>query len=282
MLARQSLPEQPPAIPPMENEVRDQLKGLSWIWYPEADPAAKASVGTFYFRKQFDLPADRRILSAHFYCTADNSMRLWINGKGFDDEGHTFNDWNNVSNMDIVKSLKTGRNTIALSVINATEQPNPAGLIGKIVLVFEGNTSQIIPVDKTWKTEQQVSGAWQEGIFDDSKWKNAIAFAPYGAKPWGSLGSRRLTLSPIRKSDPFAGQFQIPDMTNLKNQRIIIEMLRIEPEAAARISVNGQYAGGVIAKPFQLDITEHVKAGKNTVRIEPFAPEQVRVALYSK
>ncbi|MBN1123395.1 MAG: hypothetical protein JXA82_00210, partial [Sedimentisphaerales bacterium] len=282
MLRRQSLPEQPLAVPPNENEVRDQLKGLSWIWYPESDPAVMASAGACYFRKQFDLPADRKLLLARFFCTADNSMRLWINGNPFEDEGYTFNDWNNVSNIDIAKSLKTGQNTIAVSVINATDQPNPAGLIGKIVLVFEGNNTQVIPIDKTWKTEKKVPGIWQGGIFDDSKWKSAIEFTAYGAAPWGTLGGRRLTLSPIQKADPFVGQFVIPDMADLKNQRILIEMQQVEPEAAARITVNDQYAGGVIEKPLRLEITGHVKAGKNTVRIEPFAPEQVRIALYPK
>ncbi|MBN1817713.1 MAG: hypothetical protein JW828_10150 [Sedimentisphaerales bacterium] len=282
ILERHSLPEQPLAVPPVENEVRDQLKGLSWIWYPEPDPASKASAGTCYFRKEFDIPSDRKIHSAQFVCTADNSMRLWINGVHIEDEGSTFNDWNTVCNLDISKSLRTGQNTVAISVINATDQPNPAGLIGKIVIVFEGNNALKIPIDRTWKTEEQASGAWQNANFDDSHWKNAVEFAVYGTGPWGTLGGRRLTLSPIQKADPFVGQFMIPNLADLKNQRILIEMQQIEPEAAARITVNNRYAGGIIEKPFYLDISEHVKEGKNTIRIEPFAPEKVRIALYPR
>jgi len=91
-----------------------------------------------------------------------------------------------------------------------------------------------------------------------------------------------MTLSPIQKADPFVGEFFIPDLSNLKHQRILLEMQQIEPEAAARITVNDRYAGGIIEKPFSLDISEYIKAGKNKIRIEPFAPEKVRVALYPR
>ena len=38
--------------------------------------------------------------------------------------------------------------------------------------------------------------------------------------------------------------------------------------AMAKVTINGQYAGGLWTKPYQLDITKLVKEGENTVRVE--------------
>ncbi|RMF99246.1 MAG: hypothetical protein D6741_08760 [Planctomycetota bacterium] len=54
-------------------------------------------------------------------------------------------------------------------------------------------------------------------------------------------------------------------------------MEEIAPEEAARVTVNGTYAGGVIGRPLRLDVTAFLSAGRNTILIEPFAPRQVRL-----
>ena len=46
------------------------------------------------------------------------------------------------------------------------------------------------------------------------------------------------------------------------------------------MKVNGVAAGGVIGKPSRLDITSHVKAGENTIEIEPLAPKAARIVFY--
>ena len=51
-------------------------------------------------------------------------------------------------------------------------------------------------------------------------------------------------------------------------------------EKAACITINGQYAGGFIEKPFRLDVTRHVKSGANTVRIAPWGSKSVRLVVY--
>jgi hypothetical protein len=56
----------------------------------------------------------------------------------------------------------------------------------------------------------------------------------------------------------------------------------LTPEEATRVTVNGQYAGGFIGKPFRLDVTKSLKNGVNTVKIEPFAPKSVRLVVREK
>ena len=64
--------------------------------------------------------------------------------------------------------------------------------------------------------------------------------------------------------------------------RVVLEMADLAPEEAARVSVNGAYAGGLIAKPLRLDVTKHVKPGANTVEIVPLAPKSARLAIYPR
>ena len=56
--------------------------------------------------------------------------------------------------------------------------------------------------------------------------------------------------------------------------------LRQEVETAAAVRVNGAYAGGFIGRPCRVNITRHLKPGRNTVHIEPFRVDNVRVEVH--
>ena len=90
---------------------------------------------------------------------------------------------------------------------------------------------------------------------------------------------RQYTASPV-EANPFHGACTIPADVDRAASRIYIELEGLTPEAAASITVNGKYAGGVIGQPFRLDVSRHLKAGTNTIGIAPFAPQAARLAFY--
>jgi hypothetical protein len=92
---------------------------------------------------------------------------------------------------------------------------------------------------------------------------------------------KRVAVSPV-KSDPFVGVCDLPATVKLDQSRVFIEMDELKPEEAARVTINGKYAGGFIGKPFRLEVTQHLVAGQNKVIIEPFAPKNVVFTVYSK
>ena len=104
-------------------------------------------------------------------------------------------------------------------------------------------------------------------------------YSAFGANPWGMLAGQ-VTLSPV-KADPFFGHCEI-SKASLKKSRIYLEVGALAPELAARVTVNGKDAGGFIGKPARLEVTSHLKAGPNTLRIEPFAPASVRLVVCPK
>ena len=80
----------------------------------------------------------------------------------------------------------------------------------------------------------------------------------------------------------FQGEVPVGDGAVKLGQRafLVCEMASGAAEDAAAVRVNGAYAGGFIGKPYRLEITRLLKPGRNTVRIEPFAVEKVRIDLY--
>lgn len=80
----------------------------------------------------------------------------------------------------------------------------------------------------------------------------------------------------------FQGEVALAEGAIRPGQRayLVCEMAEGASENAAAIRVNGAYAGGFIGKPWRLEITRQVKPGRNTVRIEPFPVQRVRVEVY--
>ncbi|MGA2616701.1 MAG: glycosyl hydrolase [Thermoguttaceae bacterium] len=106
------------------------------------------------------------------------------------------------------------------------------------------------------------------------------ALAPPAApEPLADGPSRPVTRSPAR-ADPFLGRCQIPAEVDLSRSAVYLELDQVAPEAAARVTVNGQYAGGIISEPLRLEIARYLKPGANTVRIEPFAPKSAKLVVY--
>ncbi len=256
------------------------LSNCSWVWLTGQNAASSVAPGFCYFRNTFDLPQIQKIEKAAFIATADNEITLYINGTQIDDKQGNFNEWHNISNVDIRDALVSNRNTIAIRVLNATDKPSPAGLIGKITLTLADGSTREIKIDQSWKAHDRLVSNWQNSDFNDSSWSSVAAFAPYGSNPWGRPGCPMLTLSPIQQSQPFAGYVELPEVPQ-NNLRYILYMDSIQPEAAARISVNGTYTGGCIGTPLYKDITSCLTKGRNTINIEPFTPNSVELRIYS-
>lgn len=90
---------------------------------------------------------------------------------------------------------------------------------------------------------------------------------------------RPLTLGPVKAADPFRGRVTIPADVDLSRCQVMLEMDEL-PDDAAAVKINDQSVGGLIGKPNRLDITRAVKAGENTILIEPLAPKAARIVFY--
>ena len=125
VVTRDPTPAQAEPLPPIGSAPALALKGCSWTWYPEGDPAQAAPPGTRYFRKQITIPAGAKIRKATFAGTADNSFTLFINGKEAGHGDNSAEGWRNPVELDVTALLHPGPNQLAIAAVNARRQTQP-------------------------------------------------------------------------------------------------------------------------------------------------------------
>ena len=148
-----------------------------------------------------------------------------------------------------------------LLVFNAEQRPLP------LRLSPGAQPLRTIPIISDTVSEKPKRISWTSGI----------------AEYYRALLNKKemLTTSPV-KADPFIGNFELGADLDLQSCRFYLVCDEIKPEAAARVTMNGAYAGGFIEKPLRLDVTPNLVKGNNTILIEPFAPKSVWLEVHEK
>jgi len=151
---------------------RAGLAGASWIWH--AADGDNPPPGERIFRASIDIPEGRTVSGALVSMTADNSFRLTVNGNAIC-RGDNFHQ---VVDAAVTGSLlHAGRNEVLARVVNDGDAPNPAGLIGKLV----------IHLDDGSRIEQKSDGtSWMSSAGEDN-WATARSVGPLGCSPWGQV-----------------------------------------------------------------------------------------------
>jgi hypothetical protein len=143
------------------------LRKSSWIWHPAENAATAAPAGTRHFKREFQVDPTK-LSAAHVKISADNGYALTLNGKPVlkDDT------WETQEVASIKKLLKTGLNTIAVSVTNP--ELSPAGLIAAVRLVGSDGKVESIVTD----------ASWQVSVNGSDEWKPAKTLGPMKMMPW--------------------------------------------------------------------------------------------------
>ena len=158
------------------------LNLAQWIWYNEPLPPP---VGVRQFRRDVTLPADRAVASATVLMTADNAFELSVNGHAAGN-GHNFHE---IIEMDVTALMKAGTNELTVTAENGGEAPNPAGVIGVLVVKFDDGTSLSVPTDARWNSALTAGGTWAA----------ARELGPLGMAPW------HLTNPPPKEPELYPG-----------------------------------------------------------------------------
>jgi alpha-L-rhamnosidase len=159
------------------------LSKAKWIWYPEADAASNAALGTRYFRTEFDVPQGRELVRATCAVTADNSFKMFVNGRRIQNG----NNFKQIVSADVKEHLHPGKNVLAIEASNEGNAPNPAGVLALLRLQFTDGEPVTIVSNETWRASESGGPTWMNLDFDTGKWSNAKVVGAYGAEPWGDL-----------------------------------------------------------------------------------------------
>jgi hypothetical protein len=179
--------ESPPEPVP---EWESPLAGASWVWHAADHPAMQAPVGRRSFRRGVDLPADARLESARVWMTADNDFALAINGRsaGSGDNFHK------VFEFDVTPLLKPGANELTVVAENGGDAPNPAGLIGALVVKFRDGRLLAVCTDRQWQSAADAQS---------DAWSSVEDLGPMGMAPW------KLSDKPVPPEPEQYGDFAI-------------------------------------------------------------------------
>lgn len=204
--------------PAIWSNIPESLKSAKWLW--DKYPAAFAEIVNTYCvgRKTFDLDAVPK--KAPLFITADQSYRLYINGKfvcSGPARGYQHS-WP-FDEIDAAKYLKKGKNIIAVRAYNAGRSTfgyitqGRAGFIfalelgnGKNILSdgkvkvrrqsgCDRNTAQFtIQLNNQEHIDLRVENPdWINADFDDSGWNTPQCF-PYNIMPYYSMESRMIPM----------------------------------------------------------------------------------------
>jgi len=170
----------------------------NWIWFPDDGPAESLPPGTRFFRRSFEIAADRAVVNIVLRITADDACTIFMDGReiGTRAGGHA------TKEMDLTYRLGPGRHVLAVMVTNGGDANGPAGLIARLQVDYAEGDPLVVRADATWKAAREESPGWQGMAFDDAGWKAARVLGPVGMPPWGAVRraeERRLPARYLRR-----------------------------------------------------------------------------------
>ena len=172
-----------PFAPSEGRPARPGLAGAKWIWTTEGRPASAVPVGYRYFRRVFEVPQQPALKTAWLVMTVDNSFECLVNGR------HVMSgeDFRRPYRANVTGLLRPGANVIAVRAFNASDAPNPAGLIAALHLEFTDGTKTVILSDKSWQWSGEPTAGWDSDPMALSGWHDSQEVGPLGVPPWGEV-----------------------------------------------------------------------------------------------
>ncbi len=244
-------------------EKLSNLNDCRWVWANDAT-GGNEPVGNVYFRKIIEIPQGSKVEKAQFVLTADDGFALFVNEK----EIGNGTSWKNLYSFDITGQLKAGKNILAIRANNAGNAPSPAGLIGKLILIYDGGKqTQVIQIDDSWlSVRKRNEGKWQALDFDTSIWKPAKVIAKFGDQPWGEI---KLNVVKVMPAPFFRKSFTVEKP--VKRAIAFVSALGVY-----EFHFNGSAVADDVLSPgwtdyskrvhyFAYDLTDKMKKGENVI-----------------
>lgn len=238
-----------------------RLDAHKWVWL-SGSTAGDQPPGKVFFRKIVTVPPDRQLKQATFLLAADDGFRLFINGH-LSGQGSTFK---TASSPDVTGRLQPGENAVGIEATNGGDKPTPAGVIGRLVLVFTSGEPLIVPIDASWQSSREAGERWSWKDFDASAWQPATEIANFGDQPWGKVDINAATMEP---APFFRKAFTVTQP--LKRATAFASGLGV-----FELHVNGKPVGKDALSPgwsdyhkrvhyFGYDLTRQIKRGDNVI-----------------
>ncbi|HUB00868.1 MAG TPA: family 78 glycoside hydrolase catalytic domain [Terracidiphilus sp.] len=250
--------------------------GAQWIANPESHELAAEKKPEQQYAYRTTIQLTKPVKFAALYATGQDSVAAWIDGTQVlrADPLPPWNQmpWKRFVRAEVTAHLKAGANTLAIESVHYVINPNgmvtdeAPPTIATLVVEYSDGTWTSFASGPDWRTAIHPPAGWQSADFDDSGWKNAVAWASAtgsdaGADlghPWipDSVKALRHTFSvdsPVKSARLYA--------TALGMYELFLNGKRVGDEAMAPGWTD--YRECVVYQTY--DVTADVKAGANAI-----------------
>lgn len=139
-----------------------------WIWAERMEDRQECR-----FVRVFEIPDGARVESALLRVTADNSYRVFLDGRPIGQGG----DWRVLIEYDVTRLLEAGRHVLAVSAVNDYDI---AGLLAGLRIRLAGGGVIEIPSDTSWRVAPGDLDTWMDPIRRrETAWERARISAPF-------------------------------------------------------------------------------------------------------
>ena len=235
------------------------LHGAGWIWHP----VARMAVGFATVRTTFDVPAGP-LTSAVLTFSCDNGGVVKLNGREIGRQDSKSASWKKLSVLaDVRAALKPGRNVLEIRGENIID--GDAGVIASLDYVAGGKKMRVFTNERTW-----------EASLDGKTFVKAWQAAAYGGGAWGRFDRKGYARQqPLKQWTQTDITFSFGAVRPAGRYVLVYDGL--VGNGTCAVEVNGQFAGGCIGAPYQLDITRGLRAGQNVIRLSSGGVKHPRI-----
>lgn len=175
------------AQPTPELEKLAAESGLGrWIWTTNF-----ADKQTCRLWRAFTIPTTNAVRKANLLITADNSYRLYLDGREIGQGGN----WNGLTDYDLTWLLTPGRHVLAVEAFNdGLEGGIIAGLHAQLA---NGERLRMLS-DKSWRIVPDHVRRWQHRTHADPAWPAVSEVGVVGQFPWWRKPANILSPPPLR------------------------------------------------------------------------------------
>jgi signal transduction histidine kinase len=197
----------------------------AWIWSSKTEDQQ-----TCRFWRAFELPRSTVVVEARIRTTADNSYRLFLDGR----EIGKGSEWRTLNEFNVRPLLKPGRHVLA---VEAFSDYSAAGLAFNLHIELGNGRIIEIPSDQKWRVVPEGVEHWESQETADASWPYATIIAAYGEGPWKQMSSRILQAPPLR---PIVLAFWQQGWFQITSLSILVIVLLVCLRLAAKLALQSK------------------------------------------
>lgn len=251
------------AVPSVKAMVLNPTYGVgSWIWAEQNHPNQ-----TCRLWRAFEIPKATKIISAQLQVTADDSYRIFLDGK----ELGIGQDWRVLNNYNVASYLTPGRHVLAVEGHSVTSL---GGVLLGFRVEFANHRMLEIGSDSRWRTAPNTDANWLRQKQAPVSWPTARVVAPFEHYPW----QKKPVVSGIgpwiwgatvqnQQTCRFWKRFRIPRMRKIRQATLMITA-----DNSYRVFLDGQELGrGAEWRDLsEYNISRRLKSGWHTLAVQAF------------